>query len=144
MQLLERLNIPRRLASRLWLLTLPSAVISFERRQQVPPLPIGRGRVAGLALVAVGLAAITAGSRVRRAPQLSKRGVARFQQKPAVGGGLIALTGAAVLLRSTALTAYALALAIAFAMEAIDLEEPQLPGRTPAEDSAWDYTETLV
>jgi hypothetical protein len=144
MQLLERLNVPRRLTSRLWLLTLPSAVLSFERRQKVPPLPIGRGRFAGLALAAAGVAAIIAARRLNRSPQLPRRGLPRFQQKPAVGGGLLALTGAALLLRSTALAAYALALAFAFALETIDLDEPHLPGREPAQDSAWDYTETLV
>jgi hypothetical protein len=35
----ERLGFPRRLSSRLWLITLPSALVSFERRTDVPKLP---------------------------------------------------------------------------------------------------------
>ena len=54
MDLLKRLPIPKRLAARVWLLTLPSAVLSFERRQRIPRLPVGRGRLIGLPLAAAG------------------------------------------------------------------------------------------
>ena len=144
MTVLERFNIPRRLASRIWLLTVPSAVLSFERRQKVPPLPIGQGRFAGLALVAAGVAAIAMGRRARPQSLNGRRGISRFQQRPAVGGGLLALIGVGVLLRSTALTAYALGLAVGFATDVVELEEPQLPGRSSADTAAWDYTDTLV
>ena len=52
MELLQRFPLPRRLSARLWLLTLPSGLLSFERRQRIPRMPIGRGRFLGLGLVA--------------------------------------------------------------------------------------------
>src|SRR5438552_164864 len=54
--MLDRLNLPRRLSPRLWLLTVPSALISFERRQNVPRLPIGALRFTGIPVIAAGLA----------------------------------------------------------------------------------------
>ena len=54
MELLQRFPLPRRLSARLWLLTLPSGLLSFERRQRIPRMPIGRGRFLGLGLVAAG------------------------------------------------------------------------------------------
>jgi hypothetical protein len=57
-------------------------------------------------------------------------------------GGLIVLSGVGLLVRSLVLIAYALGLAFAFAREAVDLEEPQLPGRGAGDDGDWDYDET--
>jgi hypothetical protein len=59
-----------------------------------------------------------------------------------VGGALLALTGVGVLLRSLVLTAYALGLAFAFARDAVELEEPQLPRGDGAD--VWEYDETQV
>ncbi len=43
MDFLERV-LPRRLSSRVWLISLPSALVSFEKQQKMPKLPIGRAR----------------------------------------------------------------------------------------------------
>ncbi len=59
-----------------------------------------------------------------------------------MGGALLALAGVGVLLRSLVLTAYALGLAFAFARDAVELEEPQLPHRDGAD--VWEYDETQV
>ncbi len=143
MEFLQRLAIPRRLAARVWLFTVPSAVVSFERRQRIPRMPIGRGRILGLALVAGGAAVLLRGQGAEEQPGAGSRGLSRFRQRPAVGGALLALTGAGVLLRSLMLTAYALGLAFAFARDVVDLEEPQLPGRD-GDGDVWEYDETQV
>ena len=141
MDLLKRLPIPKRLAARVWLLTLPSAVLSFERRQRIPRLPVGRGRLIGLPLAAAGLAVVL---RARRpAPAAcAAAGLCRLRDRPAVGGGLLALGGVGLLMRSMMLIAYVLGLAAAFSRELVDLEDARLPGGAPGEP--WDYDETLV
>jgi hypothetical protein len=150
MELLQRLAVPRRLAARVWLFTLPSALFSFERRQRIPRMPIGRGRFLGLALIAGGAAvllrAVPAG---RQGPQAEGqadvrwRGLSRFRGRPTVGGALLVLSGLGLLLRSLMLTAYALGLALAFARDRVDLEEPQLLRREAGGD-VWEYDETRV
>jgi hypothetical protein len=143
MQLLDRLPFPRRLAARVWLLTLPSALLSFERRQRLPRLPVGRGRLLGVLLIAVGLAAVLRSGPDAARPGAPARGLARLRYRPAVGGGLLLLSGVALLLRSLILVAYTLGLSFAFARELLELEEPQLPGRSPAADD-WEPDETLA
>ena len=143
MELLQHLPIPRRLAARVWLFTVPSAVVSFERRQRVPRMPIGRGRLLGLVLIAGGAALHLRSRGPEGQPGAGSRGLSRFRERPAVGGALLALTGVGVLLRSLMLTAYALGLAFAFARDAVDLEEPQLPRRDAGGD-VWEYEETQV
>jgi hypothetical protein len=142
MEFLQRLSIPRRLAARVWLFTVPSALVSFERRQRVPRMPIGRGRLLGLALIAGGAAMLLRSQGARGQPGSGSRGLSRIVERPAVGGALLALTGVGVLLRSLVLTAYALGLAFAFARDAVELEEPQLPRRDGAD--VWEYDETQV
>ncbi len=142
MELLQRLPFPRRLAARVWLLTLPSALLSFERRQRIPRLPIGRGRLLGLGLIATGVAVVLRGRGAGSLPAGGAAGLARLRDRPAVVGGLLALSGVGLLVRSLMLIAYALGLAFAFAREAVDLEEPQLPGRGAGED--WELDETQV
>ncbi len=143
MELLKRFPLPRRLAARLWLLTVPSALLSFERRQRLPKLPIGRGRLFGLLLLAVGVALSLRG-RQGGPPPSERTGVpARFLERPAVAGGLLALTGVGLLTRSLVLIAYAFGLAFAFSRDAVELEEPQLLGRGEGSGS-WEYDETGV
>ena len=141
MDLLKRFPIPKRLAARVWLITLPSAVLSFERRQRIPRLPVGRGRLIGLPLAAAGLAVVL---RARRpAPAAcAAAGLCRLRDRPAVGGGLLALGGVGLLMRSMMLIAYVLGLAAAFSRELVELEDARLPGGAPGEP--WDYDETLI
>jgi hypothetical protein len=143
MEFLQRLSIPRRLAARVWLFTLPSALVSFERRQRIPRMPIGRGRFLGLALIAGGALAFLRSQGAEGQPGGGSRGLSRLRERPAVGGALLALTGLGVLLRSLVLTAYALGLAVAFTRDAVELEEPQLPGRD-GDGDVWEYDETQV
>ena len=142
MELLQRLPLPRRLAARLWLLTIPSALLSFERRQRLPKLPIGRGRLAGLLLIAAGVAAVLRGRRLGARSAEPAQGLARLHRAPAVVGGLLALTGVGVLMRSLVLIAYAFGLGVAFARDAVELEEPRLAGQ--GGDRSWEYDETRV
>ncbi len=142
MELLQRLPVPRRLAARVWLFTVPSAVVSFERRQGIPGMPIGRARLLGLALIAGGAAVLLRGRGAEVQPEAASRGLSRFGERPAVGAGLLVLSGAGLLLRSLMLTAYALGLALAFARHTVDLEEPQIPHRDAGADT-WEY-ETQV
>ncbi|MCH8919146.1 MAG: hypothetical protein IIA23_00330 [Chloroflexi bacterium] len=143
MELLQRFPLPRRLAARLWLLTVPSALLSFERRQRLPKVPIRRGRLFGLLLIAAGVALAFRG-RQAGPPSSERMGVpARFLERPAVAGGLLALTGVGLLTRSLVLIAYAFGLAFAFSRDAVELEEPQLPGRGDGSGS-WEYDETHV
>ena len=104
-------------------------------------MPIGRGRLLGLALIAGGAATLLRSRGPEGQSGAGSRGLFRFRERPAVGGALLALTGVGVLLRSLMLTAYALGLAFAFARDRVDLEEPQLP--RPGGD-VWEYDETHV
>ena len=142
MELLRRFPLPRRLAARVWLLTLPSGLISFERRQRIPRMPLGRGRLLGLALIAGGLGVLLR-SRSGARPGEDTSGLARFRERPAVGGGLLALSGVGVLTRSLVLIAYVVGLAFAFARQIVELEEPQLPGPGGGEEP-WEYDEAQV
>ncbi len=142
MELLQRRPFPRRLAARVWLLTLPSALLSFERRQRIPRLPVGRGRFLGLGLIAAGVAVLLRGRGAGALPGEGAPGLARLRDRPAGVGGLIALGGVGLLVRSLVLIAYAVGLAFAFAREVVDLEEPHPPGRGAGED--WEYDETEV
>jgi hypothetical protein len=143
MELLQHLPLPRRLAARIWLFTLPSALLSFERRQRIPKMPIGRGRFLGLLLVGGGAALFLRGQQLEERREVRPRGLSRLGERPAVGGALVGLAGVGLLLRSLLLTAYALGLAFAFARDAVDLEEPQLPRRGVGGD-VWEYDEAQV
>jgi hypothetical protein len=143
MEFLQRLSVPRRLAARVWLFTLPSALVSFERRQRVPRMPIGRGRLLGLALIAGSAAAYLYSQRAEGQPAAASRGLSRLRERPAVAAGLLALSGLGVLLRSLTLTAYAFGLAFAFSRDVVELEEPQLSHRDVGGD-VWEYDETQV
>jgi protein-S-isoprenylcysteine O-methyltransferase Ste14 len=127
MSVLDRLHMPRHLSSRVWLLTIPTALISFERQQAMPKLPIGILRFAGLPLIAGGLAfAVWAWRNQDAAIRYNGPG-ARLSAQPATLAGLLVVAGAGLLLRSTALTLYAVAIAAAAATETIDIDEPR-PG----------------
>jgi hypothetical protein len=125
--MLERLPVPRHLSSRVWLLTIPSAIISFERQQAMPQLPIGPFRFAGLPLLVGGLALAVWSWRNPDARIQLAGPAERLTTQPATIAGLLVIAGAGLLLRSTALTLYALALAAAAAAEVVDIDEPR-PG----------------
>lgn len=119
----ENVNLPRRLSAKLWLITLPSAIVSFERRTKTPKLPkAGRvlGFVAGGAGVALGFMAL-------RAPETKfayDGPLASIGRSPALAGGLLGLTGAAFITRSTLLLLYATGIAAAAATQRMEIEEP--------------------
>jgi len=119
------LPIPRHLSSRVWLLTLPSALVSFERRQGVPKLPINRARFLGVPLIAGGVALGILGSRGEDGVQPpSGNPLARLSAKPATLGGVLVLGGLSLLMRSTVLAIYSLGVAVAAGSNAITVEEP--------------------
>ena len=123
--MLDRLNLPRRLSPRLWLLTLPSALVSFERRQNVPRLPIGALRFAGIPLIAAG---IVLGFWSWRNPRSTIQipGPAQpLADQPATIAGLLVIAGAGLLLRSPVLLLYSLGLAVAATTETIAVDEPR-------------------
>ncbi|HEU4760259.1 MAG TPA: hypothetical protein VFT91_09805 [Dehalococcoidia bacterium] len=124
MQFLRRLPTPRRLPPRLWLVSLPAALLSFERRQRLPRLPNGPWRYLGVPLVASG-AILALWSW--RDPQAALPGPPPLGRRPGVVAGLLVLAGVALLLRSLALAAYSLALAFAAGTDTLNVEEPR-PG----------------
>ena len=124
MDFMERLSIPRRLSPRLWLVTIPSAVVSFEKRSDVPPLPIGKGRYLGLPLLAAA-AALAAWSIRQPKTTIAYDGpLAPAVRKPATLAGLLGLGGLSLLLRSTALCLYATGLAFGAGTGKLEIEEP--------------------
>jgi hypothetical protein len=119
----QHLALPKRLSSRLWLITLPSAVVSFERRSAVPRLPKA-GRMLGFALAGAGVAL---GFMALRRPDTSlaySGPLAPVGRKPAIAAGLLGLGGVALVTRSTFLLLYAAGLTFAAGTERMSLEEP--------------------
>ena len=102
MEFLQRVPLPRRLSPRVWLVSLPSALVSFERRQGLPRLPIGRWRLLGVPLIGAGLGLWACAWRCPKAPLLLHRST-RWARGPNIMAGLLVLTGVAILLRSLAL-----------------------------------------
>jgi len=125
MEFLKGLPLPKRVSSRLWLLTLPSALISFERRQGIPKLPVGRFRFVGLPLIAGGLALAFLVRKPVDTPLDSPGPLSRLAGKPATVGGVLVLGGVSLLLRSTALAVYSLGIAIAAGTDAVGVEDPR-------------------
>ena len=125
MEFLDRVPIPKRLSARVWLVSLPSALVSFERRQKVPPLPLGVLRFLGLPLVIAGVA-LTIWSWRRPNASIPYDGpLSELTRKPATAGGILALGGIAFLMRSAALALYSAAIAFAATTEKIAVDEPK-------------------
>jgi hypothetical protein len=124
MSFIDRIGVPRKLSSRLWLITIPSAVISFERRSDVPKLPGSGSRALGAMLLAAGAGLGLLAMR-HSDTSLSYEGpLAPVVRRPATLAGLAGLAGVAFILRSTALLLYSLGLAAAGGSGQIELEEP--------------------
>ncbi|HEY5638758.1 MAG TPA: hypothetical protein VIW01_01760, partial [Dehalococcoidia bacterium] len=101
----EHLVVPKHLSSRLWLITLPSAVVSFEKRSDMPKLPKA-GRVLGFAL---GVAGAALGIMALRRPDTTlvyDGPLAPVARKPATAAGLLGLGAVALVTRSTFLLLY--------------------------------------
>jgi hypothetical protein len=133
MEFLDKLPLPKRLNSQVWLFALPSALMSFEKRQKVPPLPIGKGRFAGVPLLGAGLG-ILIWDFVNRQQgnELHLFGpIGRRVRNPATIGGIIGLAGVGLLARSTVLTVYSIALLVAEQTERIEVEAPDLESFVP-------------
>jgi hypothetical protein len=119
----EHLAIPKHLSSRLWLITLPSAVVSFEKRSDMPQLPKA-GRVLGVVLACGGAALGIMALRRPDTTLVYDGPLAPVAQKPATAAGLLGLAGVALVTRSTFLLLYALGLAYAAGTERVSIEEP--------------------
>jgi len=123
--MLDRLNLPRRLSPRLWLLTVPSALVSFERRQNVPKLPIGALRFAGVPLIAAGVALGFWSWRNPHSTIQVPGPAQRLAEQPATIAGLLVIAGAGLLLRSPVLLLYSVGLTAAATTETITVDEPR-------------------
>jgi len=123
--MLDRLNLPRRLSSRLWLLTLPSALVSFERRQNVPKLPIGTLRFIGIPLIGAGIAVGFWSWRNPRSTIQLPGPAQPLAEQPATIAGLLVIAGAGLLLRSPVLLLYSLGLSVAATTETIAVDQPR-------------------
>ncbi len=125
MSILQHLPLPHRLSPRVWLVTLPSALMSFERRRGLPKLPIGRGRFLGLPLIAAGVGLWACVWRRPSLPAIAYR-FTRWTRDPIPGvtAGLMVLGGFAILIRSPFLALYSLALAVASRSHAVEVEDP--------------------
>lgn len=118
-------RIPRRLPSQVWLLTLPSALISFERRQAIRQLPIGAFRYAGVPLIALGVALGVWAWRNPKATKGYQGAAERLVRRPSTLAGLLVIGGAGLLSRSAILTLYTLGIAVAASTETIEIEDPR-------------------
>ncbi len=125
MEFLDRLPLPKRLSARVWLISLPSALVSFERRQKLPKLPLGALRFLGLPLVIAG-AALAVWSWRRPNASIPYDGpLSELSRKPATAGGILALGGIAFLMRSAVLGLYSAAIAFAATTEKIEVDDPK-------------------
>jgi hypothetical protein len=128
MDVLDRLSLPRRLSAKVWLISLPSALVSFEKRSRLPPIPLGGLRFLGLPLMAAG-AALTFWAWRNPEKTIAYDGpLSHLARRPATAGGLFALGGLALLLRSTVLAAYTIGLAVFSGAGRVTIEDPDIEG----------------
>lgn len=121
----ERLNFPRRLSARLWLITLPSAIISFERRSDLPKLPSTGSRALGGLLMLGAIGAAIFSSRQPNTSVAYEGPLEEVISRPARLAGLMGLTGVAFITRSTSLLLYAIGLAALSGAHQMEIEEPK-------------------
>ncbi len=128
MDFLERLPIPRHLSSRVWLVSLPSALVSFEKRQKVAKMPIGGLRFLGLPVVAAGVG-LAIWSWRRPGATIAYNGpFSHLAQRPATAGGILVLVGTSLFLRSLVLAAYSLGLVFVTQSGQITIDDPDFDG----------------
>ncbi len=120
----KRLGVPKSLSSRLWLITLPSALVSFERRTDVPKLPGPGSRLLGGLLLATGAGLGLFSMRQPDTTIAYDGPLSPVVGHPATMAGLTGLAGTAFILRSTTLLLYTLGLAYAGSTGQMTLEEP--------------------
>lgn len=124
MELLDRLPLPKRLSARVWLVSLPSALVSFERRQKMPKLPLGVLRFLGLPLIVAGVV-LTIWSWRKPNTSIAYDGpLSQLSRKPATAGGILALGGTAFLMRSAVLAVYSAGIAFAATSGKIAVDDP--------------------
>lgn len=124
MDFVDRLPIPKRLSARVWLVSLPSALVSFERRQHLPKLPGGL-RFLGIPLIAFGVALAVWSWRNPDARIAYNGPASELSRRPATTGGILALAGVAFLMRSLVLAVYTAAVAFAATNERVAIEDPK-------------------
>ena len=96
----------------------------------MPQLPIGKWRLSGIPVLATGIALTVWATRENGKIPYTGPG-SQLTQKPATAGGIVALAGVALLLRSTVLAGYSGALLLASGTDAVALEDPDLEGFVP-------------
>lgn len=124
MEFVERLSIPKRLSARVWLVSLPSALVSFERRQRLPKLPSGL-RFLGIPLIAFGITLALWSWRNPDAGIAYNGPGSELSRKPATAGGILALAGVAIMMRSLILVAYSAAVTFAATTERVAIDDPK-------------------
>jgi hypothetical protein len=120
----ERLNVPRRLSARLWLITLPSAIVSFEKRSDVPKLPATGSKALGAILLVGAVATGFLASRQPGVPLAYEGPMEEVVARPARLAGLVGLAGVSFVTRSTLLLAYTAGLAAMAGAGRMEIEEP--------------------
>jgi hypothetical protein len=126
MDFLERIPIPRRLSSKVWLVSLPSALVSFEKQQKMPKIPLGQGRLIGLPIIGLGAALVAWAWRRPGATVAYNGPFSHLARRPATAGGILVIAGAGLFLRSVVLASYALGLAVVTQTGQVEIEDPEL------------------
>lgn len=141
MQIFRRIPLPRHLDARLWFLSVPLSLLSLERRQRLPKLPLGRWRFLGIPPM-LGGAALILWARTILTIQgegtpdpdnpprnLVEQGPYRYTRNPMNLGGFLFLAGLGLLMRSLLLFLYVPALATFVHLHLVREEEPELRQR---------------
>lgn len=128
MDFFERISIPHRLSSKVWLVSLPSALVSFEKQQKTPRLPIGQARFLGVPLVGLGVALAVWAWRRPGARVAYNGPFSHLARRPATAGGILVLAGTSLFMRSLVLAAYSLGLAVITQTGQLEIEDPELDG----------------
>lgn len=136
--MLERTPLPRWVHPRVWLISIPMSLLSVERRQRLPKLPIGHWRFLGIPLLLGGVALWLWARAVLaiqgdgspdpdNPPRLpAEEGPYRYTRNPMMIAGLLLLSGVSLIWRSLLLLCYVAGLAAAMHVYIVRVEEPEL------------------